>query len=68
LFGELTLFAGTKKNHGDENLFIFGVKHDMMMKNNNARPSKTTSLGMPPHPRILSSNVRFPIPNSCFYF
>jgi hypothetical protein len=29
---------------------MFGIKHDMMRKNNNVRHCKTTSLGMPPHP------------------
>jgi hypothetical protein len=40
--------------------FLFGVKDGMMRKKNNAKNRKITSLGMPTHPLLLSSNVRFP--------
>jgi hypothetical protein len=47
---------------------LFRVKHNMTKKKNNTRTSKIISLGMPRHPILLSSNVRFPISNSCFNF
>jgi hypothetical protein len=47
---------------------LFGVKHDIMRDKNNARTSTNTSLGLPTHPLLLSSHVRFLIPNSCFNF
>jgi hypothetical protein len=47
---------------------MFGVKQDMMRKKNIRRSSKTTSLGMTPHPRLHSSTMRFPIPNLFFNF